>query len=217
MVTMTGRSSAPLLSRRNPNLKSFPSLDIQQQIRQSLLKIFPLTDEQIGLFLEKLHIRSFKKNEYLLEPPKVCRFTALVLKGGFRLYRRTAEKEHTLHFFTETDWVGDLESFVVQAPTVNHIQATEKAEIAIISLHDIHELMARDSMFLSFGRIMKGWSVSSNRYTSLIDDTPDARYRLLLETHPDWILRFSQTHLATYLGMSRETYSRVKRRYLSIS
>jgi len=192
-------------------------LNIESLIQEALLKVHPFTPEQIKLFLEKLHIQPFRKNEYLLAPPKVCGFTAIVLRGGFRMFQRKEEKEHTLHFFTENDWVGDLESFVGQQPTVNHIQATEKAEVAIISLQDIHQLIARDKLFLILGRVMKGWSVSTHQYTSLIDDNPDARYRLLLETHPDWILRFPQTYLAAYLGMSRETFSRVKRRRLSIS
>jgi len=191
-------------------------LNLEQQIQLSLLKIFPFTAAQIQLFLEKLHVQSFRRNEYLLAPPKVCGFTAMVLRGGFRMFQRKEEKEHTLHFFTENDWIGDLESFVGQQPTINHIQATEKAEVAIISLQDIHQLIAGDKLFLSLGRIMKDWSVSTHQYTSLIDDNPDTRYRLLLKNHPDWILRFPQIHLAAYLGMSRETFSRVKRRRLSV-
>ena len=133
------------------------------------------------------------------------------------MFLRKDEKEHTLHFFTEQNWIGDLESFTGQKPTVNHIQATESAEIALISLQDIHELIALDNTFLCLGRVMKDWSVSAHQYTSLIDDNPDARYRLLLKNHPDWILRFPQIHLAAYLGMSRETFSRVKRRRLPAS
>jgi CRP-like cAMP-binding protein len=101
---------------------------IEQQIRQSLLKIRSFTTEQVQKILEKATIQSFGKNDYLLAPPAICRFTAIVLQGSFRLFQRSEDKEHTLHFFTETEWIGDFDSFVVQQPTVNHIQATEKAE-----------------------------------------------------------------------------------------
>jgi CRP-like cAMP-binding protein len=187
-------------------------VDIQQPIEEALLGIMPFHDWQVRLFLEKVTVQSFRKNECLLSPPKVCRWAAIVLKGSFRMFRKTEEKEHTLHFFTEKDWIGDLESFVSQQPSQNYIQAMEKSEVGLITIHALHELMAVDQMFMGLGRMMKGWTITTNQYTSLIDDNPDARYQALLKDHPEWILRFPQMHLAAYLGMSRETFSRVKRR-----
>ena len=186
-------------------------MSLGDQIKKNISKIHPFTDQELDLFIQKMIFRSLKKKEYLLSPPKTCNFIALVLQGSFRLFKPTEEKENTLHFFTESDWIADFESFVVQKPTVNHIQATERAEIALLSLNDIHQLIHQNPVFLIMGRIMKGWSISTLQYTSLINDTPEERYRLLLETHPDWILRFPQMHLASYLGMSRETLSRVKK------
>jgi len=156
--------------------------------------------------------RSLKKKEYLLSPPKTCNFIALVLQGSFRLFKTTEDHENTLHFFTESDWMADFDSFVVQKPTVNYIQAAERAEIALLSINDIHQLIHQSPVFLVMGKVMKGWSISTLQYTSLINDTPEERYRLLLETHPDWILRFPQMHLASWLGMSRETFSRAKKK-----
>ena len=181
------------------------------------MNVHAFAPEQVQLFLEKVQILSFRKKDYLLAPPGVCRFVAIVLQGSFRMFRRTDDKEHTLHFFTENRWIGDFESFVVQQPTARHIQAMEKAEVAMIYLEDLHQMIAADNRFLAFFRVMKDWSVTTRHYTSLIDDNPDARYRFLLDTHPDWILRFPQMHLAAYLGMTRETFSRVKRRNLSHS
>jgi len=191
-------------------------MSLENHIEDALARLRPFTGLQAAPVMEKLTVRTLKKGEFLLAPPKVCSFAALVLRGSFRMFRNTGEKDNTLHFFTEGDWVGDMESFTVQKPTVNYIQAMEKAELATLTIHALHELIHRDPSFLALGRIMKEWSVPSAHYTSLINDSPDERYQTLLKAHPDWILRFPQMHLASYLGMSRETFSRVKRRNMVI-
>jgi CRP/FNR family transcriptional regulator, anaerobic regulatory protein len=190
-------------------------MNFETTIKTALRKVYPFPEEQQQLVIEKIHLKSFKRNEFLLAPPATCSFAAFVIKGSFRMFKTTAEKENTLHFFTETDWIGDIESFVVQKPTENYIQATEKSEVALLSIHDIHQLIQQVPVFLSLGRIMKGWSVHTGHYTSLINDTPEDRYRALLGMHPEWILRFPQMHLASYLGMTRETFSRAKRKAVS--
>jgi CRP-like cAMP-binding protein len=187
-------------------------LTFDQQIKASISKIHPFTEDHLQLFMEKISLRSLKKNEYLLSPPKTCSFFALVLQGNFRMFKPAEDKENTLHFFTDNDWVADFESFVAQKPTVNYIQAMGRAEVALLSINDIHQLIHQSPAFLIMGKVMKGWSISTLQYTSLINDTPEERYRLLMATHPDWILRFPQMHLASYLGMSRETFSRVKKK-----
>lgn len=189
-------------------------MNFEIAIKTALLKVYPFTEQQLQLVIEKIHCQSFKKNDYLLAPPKTCSFAALVLKGSFRMFKVTEENENTLHFFTETDWIGDFESFVIQRPTLNYIQAMERAEIALLSIHDLHQLIHQIPVFISLGRLMNGWPVSSGHYASLINDTPEERYRSLLDTHPDWVLRFPQMHLASWLGMTRETFSRVKRKIL---
>lgn len=188
---------------------------MQTQVRQSLIQIGGFREEQLRLVEERLHVQTCRKNDYWLAPPRICGAMAFVVSGSFRLFRRTEERDHTLHFFTEGGWLCDFESFVGQQPTVNHIQAMERAEVAAITLWDIHALIAVDNAFLLLGKLMKGWAMTTNHYTSIVDDNPDERYRTLLRTHPDWILRFPQGHLASYLGMSRETFSRVRRRNLS--
>jgi len=187
-------------------------LTFNQQIKASISKIHSFPDQQLDLFIQKMIFRTLKKKEYLLSPPKTCNFFALVLQGSFRLFKPAEDKENTLHFFTDNDWVADFESFVAQKPTVNYIQAMDRAEIALLSINDIHQLIHQSPAFLIMGKVMKGWSISTLQYTSLINDTPEERYKLLMATHPDWILRFPQMHLASYLGMSRETFSRVKKK-----
>jgi hypothetical protein len=182
------------------------------EIKKSLLTLHYFSELQLETFITKLKTKNLAKKEFLLQPEQICDFITFIANGSLRFYSLNNADEITLHFFTENDWVADYESFISQKLTVNYIQALEDTELLIISLQDIHTLMDAHPPFIQLTKLMEKWFIPSAHYISVANNTPDARYKELLAKHPEWINRFPQMYIASYLGMTKETLSRVKAR-----
>jgi len=137
---------------------------------------------------------------------------ALKNKGSFRFYSLTESEERTLHFFTENNWVADYDSLFSHQPAKNFLQAVEDTEVQIISLVDFHLLMEQHPVFRNLISLINTLVISSSHHIFLTNPSPDDRYKKLLNEHPQWINRFPQMYIASYLGMTKETFSRVKSR-----
>ena len=155
--------------------------------------------------------RPVKKHEIILAEGQVCNFVIIVLSGSLRQFHAAEEKEHTLNFFCEYDFAADHESFTGQKPSANVIAALEDSLISTISIYRLHDLIAKNQAFFAIGRVMENWT----KATALINlESPQQRFEKLMELHPEWILRFPEKHLASYLNMAPETFSRMKRKSL---
>lgn len=187
-------------------------MEDNNEIKESLKTLHNFSKEQIDSFVSKLTIKKIAKKEFLLKPSQKCNFMAFINKGSIRFYSQTEIEEPTLHFFTENDWVADYESLISQQPTNNFLQAIEDTEVQIISIDDIHLLMEQYSVFRTLAGLINKWAIPSSHYISISNYSPDDRYKKLLEEHPEWINRFPQMYIASYLGMTKETFSRVKNR-----
>jgi CRP/FNR family transcriptional regulator, anaerobic regulatory protein len=181
-------------------------------IKQSLLSLYPFSESQLTLFMEKLVHKKVMKNELLLERGQVSEGLTYIAEGSFRVYREIEETEITLNFFIEHSWVADLESLLMQQPSENFIIASEHSSIAQILLKDIHDLMDIHPCFRMLNTLLAGITISTTHLTDINNKRPDERYKELLLKHPGWIQRFPQKQIASYLGMTPETLSRVRAR-----
>lgn len=182
------------------------------EIKKSLSKIHPYTDEQLSLFIGQLSFRSLKKKNFLLTENQVSEGIAYVINGSFRFFKKLDHGELTLNFFVENNWVADLESLLSQQPSMTYIEALEDSEIALISLVEIHRLMDIHSNFQKLNALVADLTISTSYIATISSKSPDERYKELLLKNPEWINRFPQKLIASYLGMKPETLSRVRAR-----
>jgi CRP-like cAMP-binding protein len=181
-------------------------------IKNSLLKLSPFSKEELSQFADRLTFKKLKKKEYLLRPDQISNALTFINSGSLRFFTDTERGELTITFFTENQWAADIESFLRQQPSGNYIEAMENANIASITLNDIHELMDLYPCFRMLNALLANWVIPTTHLATISTKNPDERYRELLLKHPDWVNRFPQMQIASYLGMTPETLSRVRAR-----
>ncbi|PJR04098.1 Crp/Fnr family transcriptional regulator [Avrilella dinanensis] len=157
------------------------------------------------------------KKQYLLEEGEVCENFAFIIKGSMRKYY-TDEKgiEHVVSLYVENWWAGDRESFVMLTPSKYNIQALEDCEVLLITLENKLRLT---ELFSSFKEMLlkldeKNNIATQKRITSSISSTAEKRYIDLVKRYPHFIQRFPQHLIASYLGITKDTLSRVRRKML---
>jgi len=181
-------------------------------IKKSLLKLYRFSEEQLSQFGNKLTFERLKKRDFLLKPNQISNCITFINRGSLRFYTETEHGKLTINFFTETHWVADVESLLTQQPSKNYIEAFEDSDIASITLNDIHELMDNYPCFRMLNALLANLTISATHLATITTKNPDERYQELLLKHPDWINRFPQMQIASYLGMTAETLSRVRAR-----
>ena len=99
-------------------------------INESLYRIYPFSDEQLSLFTDKLTFSGLKKKDLLLKENHISDRITFILTGSFRFFRKLNDRDLTINFFVENNWIADLESLLTQQPSKNFIEAIEDSEIA---------------------------------------------------------------------------------------
>ncbi len=170
------------------------------------------TQTDLDLFASKLQIKKNKKNSFILVPGNINSSFSFLLFGCIRHYTIAKEKELTLNLLIQCDWVFDDESFINQKPSENYLQATEDCELAEMSIHSLHELIAQSQAFLVLGKLLNFNAFKKNKFNNLI--FPEEKYNFLLKERPEILQKFPLKHIASLIGITPETLSRIRRKAL---
>jgi CRP-like cAMP-binding protein len=157
-------------------------------------------------------IKEFKKGEYLLRQDEVCKSSYHILKGVARKFYLSDGKEITTELFFENDLAVSLQSYTLQQPSHEFIQAIENVTASLTNYQEFQKakdqhkgLLELDLMITEYYAM---WLEQRLFQFHSLDATQ--RYQLLLSEQSHFIQQISLTYLASYLGVSLETLSRIR-------
>lgn len=183
-----------------------------QQLREHLQQIVPLTDEEFALVLSQFTLRKFKKHQFLIQENEPVRYAYFVVSGLLKLvYTDYSGKQHIVSFAMEDWWESDFQAYHAQTPATLSLECLEDTTVYCLTLENYHVLCARlpqmNRFFLQ--KMTLGFVALQQRLLSLMTTSAKERYEQLLVKYPALVQRIPKTLLASYLGVSRETLSRL--------
>jgi CRP-like cAMP-binding protein len=183
-----------------------------EKLRQHIEQTVPLTDDEFAWasahFTSQLH----PKRTFLIQPGQPAKHLYFVIEGLLMLfYPNESGKQHIVSFAMEDWWETDFEAYYTQAPATLALQCLENTQVLCLSLSDYQKLCAEipkmEHFFLQ--KSTAGHIASQRRILSFLTSQARERYEQLLKNYPSLVQRVPKTLLATYLGVSRETLSRI--------
>ena len=175
----------------------------------------PLTEDEQEFIKNYLTVKKLRKRQYLLQEGDVCKCVAFVEKGALRLYRVNEDgSEHILAFALEGFFITDLYSFLTNETSTYNIDAIEDSELVLITRSASDELRKLSSKYQEFifQETSEAYIQLGRRITSIISLGLEERYKELTTNYPDIIHRIPQHMIASYMGLTPETLSRVRKR-----
>lgn len=186
-----------------------------QLILQNLAESIRLDAVETDFFLSLLHEQKLRRREYLLQAGEVCRYQSFVVSGCLKVsYLDPAGSEHVVKFAPENWWAFDLESFALQSGAFYSIQAIEDTEVLKISRTNMDLLLDRVPQFEKFNRLMyqTAYIALQRRVTQNLASKADERYQQFQVKYPGLQNRVAQKDIASYLGVTPEFLSSMRRR-----
>ncbi|WP_114821566.1 Crp/Fnr family transcriptional regulator [Chryseobacterium sp. KLBC 52] len=185
---------------------------MMQQLRTHIEKIIPLNDDEFEFISSCFTYKKYKKHQFLIQEGETVPYNYFVLKGLLKLvYTDETGKEHIIGFAMEDWWETDFPAYYQQATATMSLECIEDTEVLCIKLDDYKKLCAQlpklEHFFLE--KAYMGFITAQQRTVSMMTTGIKERYDQLLKKYPSLVQRVPKSLLAAYLGVSRETLSRL--------
>ena len=187
---------------------------MHERILKNVARHVQLTPDEEKFFISLLKVRELKKRQFLLKAGEVSKHENFVTEGLLRAYTIDADgDEHIAMFAIEDWWISDLYSFLTQTPATQHIDALEDSIILSIEKGDLERLYLKVPKFDRFFRVLlqNAFVANQKRILASISESAEEQYINFLKKYPSLEQRIPQHQIASYLGITPETISRIRR------
>ncbi len=195
-----------------PNIKIAPLLSYIEQYVNIHFSI-----DELNLLKEIIPVQEYRKGTVLLKENEISTKSFFNIKGLIRLYYNVDGVEKTANFYCENQFITAFESYTKKQPSTYCFECIEDCTLAIISFDVEQDLLKKFPKLEVLSRLIleEELSVYQNIVASFITLSPEERYLNLVESKNTLLNRIPQYHLASYLGVSPESLSRIRKRIFS--
>jgi CRP-like cAMP-binding protein len=187
-----------------------------ENLASYLIRNAGLTSEELRLVQKAVVPKKVRKRQYLLQEGDVSRYNSFVAKGCLRLYQVGKDgTEHIMKFAVENWWISDYESYNSGHPSRFNIDALEESELLMIEKEKLNGLLASIPKLRQLIEQLdaKNFEVTQTRILSNISQTAEEKYESFIKACPQFSNRVPLHMIASFLGLSRETLSRVRQQH----
>ncbi len=183
-----------------------------QELRDHIEQIVLITDDEFELVLSYFNEKTYRKNQIVIHDGDLVNKDFFVVKGLMKSSHTSPDgKEHIIQFALENSWITDRQAFHCQTQATLNVECLEDTKVLAITLDARNELcrkLPKMGYFFS-KKTTAGYIDLQNRILCLLSTTASKRYLNLVAQYPSLTQRVPKSMIAAYLGVTRETLSRL--------
>jgi len=180
---------------------------------RNLNKYVTLSEEDTRAIEALFTHRKFRKKQYILQEGDICRNETFIVKGLTRTYHvDESGQEHILQFGLDDWWVGDMYSFLTETTSKSNVECLEETEVFQITKPNLEKLYTKVPKMERHFRIViqNAFIASTNRISASLAKTALERYLEFIDKYPQIEQRVANHHIASYLGITPQSLSRLR-------
>ncbi|MFK7796580.1 MAG: Crp/Fnr family transcriptional regulator [Aureispira sp.] len=185
-----------------------------QPFLDSICNKITLTEEEKAILINHLLLKTYLKGQYIVQEGNVCKYQTFIISGKTRTFYLDEEgNEHIVNFGIENWWVGDVCSFTTQTPAEFNAQCLDKTTVVHMTYNDMEYLYQAIPKLERYFRLImqKAYASMSKRIVRNHAMPARERYLLFIATYPNIAQRVPQYMIASYLGITKEFLSRMRK------
>ncbi|MFN8344321.1 MAG: Crp/Fnr family transcriptional regulator [Spirosomataceae bacterium] len=183
-----------------------------ERLREHIEQITAVSDEEFEYIQSFFSQKRVRKNQYLITEGDEVKYEYFVLSGIYKVFfADDQDKEYIVQFAQENWWMSDYYAFFKQKNATMYAECMEEGEVLMCTLEAREKMAAELHKMEHFFRIKltNGYVAQQERIKLLLSSTPQQRYEAFSKLYPNLIQRVPKKFIAEYLGVSRETLSRL--------
>ena len=183
-------------------------------LRAHIEKRIHLRDEEFSRCTQFFIPRKVKKRQFLLQEGDICRHIAFVNSGCLRAYTVDHKgEEHIIQFAIEDWWISDLNSYLTGSPATYNIDALQDSEVLLLEKSARDKLLEAVPSIERFFRLLQeaNYIATHRRINNSLSASAEERYLQFIKTYPALVEQVPQGHIASYLGITPQSLSRIRK------